>query len=245
MATVMSSKSMPELESFFRNLQTQTLTIISLLFTIISVLLYGFGFQNLENSWYFIVATGLWITAGLTWLIRRHNFFLASILLVLGSLAAIYIPINLGAVQFASILFAIPAGLAMLTLDIWGGGITAALISLFLLASPNKYLPISTELRWACTLELWSIVGMLWLALRPLLNLMGWTRDAYEESQVLLKQARETQANLRQALDDAANQQLIRLNKLAQDLRSSPRMSASLNSSSSLMSAMSCTHRLI
>jgi signal transduction histidine kinase/DNA-binding response OmpR family regulator len=216
-----TSKSASELESFFRSMQVQTLNMISVLLGAACVLLYSSGFQNQGQSWYLYLATGLLVIGLVAWLIRGRSFGLASALIVLGCLAAIYTGVYVGAIQTAAVLLVLPAGLATLTLDIWGGGLTAALTSLALLKLPPALLPLPDDLRWACTLEVWVTVGMIWLALRPLLRSVEWTWEAYDESQILLKQAREAQSRLQQALEDAAaaNQQLFRLNKLAQDLR--------------------------
>ncbi len=216
-----TTKSASELEAFFHSLQVQMLNMITLLLGVVCVLLYSSGIQNADQKWYSYLATGLLGVGVAAWLMRQRSFGLASALLVVGTLAGVYSGVRWGALQTTAVLLVVPAGLATLTLDIWGGGLTAALTSVALLKLPPALLPLSNDLRWACTLEIWAIVGMIWLALRPLLHSVEWTWEAYEASQGLLQQSRENQGRLQQALEDAAaaNQQLSRLNKLAQELR--------------------------
>src|SRR5271157_1547207 len=123
-----TSKSASELESFFRSMQVQTLNVITLLLAIFSVWLYSYGFQNLDNTWCFVLATGLLVILALDWVLRQRSFGLAAVWLVLGCLAAVYIPVYWGGIPAAAALLVLPAGLATLTMDIWGGGITGALV---------------------------------------------------------------------------------------------------------------------
>jgi signal transduction histidine kinase/CheY-like chemotaxis protein len=222
MATVsLSSKSAEELGSYIHELQTQTLNIIIAVLGLSCVILFSLGFQNPDNQWFFIDAFGLLVFLGMSYFLSKYHFGLASTWVIVACLFVIYITVSVGGVQTALVLLVIPAGLATLILNIWGGAVFAGISSLLLLILPFSFLPVSTEMRWACTAEIWAATGIIWLALRPLLRFVEWTWTAYEESQESLKLARDSQGHLKQALEDAfmANQQLARLNKLAQDLR--------------------------
>ena len=216
-----SLNSSAELETFYQDMQIRTLNLVILFLAGASALLYGLGLQHLDQAWYRVISLGLIITILLAWLARRVSFFLASALLVVGCLWAIYYGIGWGQTPGLVALLVIPAGLATLMLGGWVGIITAAIVSALLVGASPTWLPLSTSLRWAGIAEMWASVGLIWLALQPLLKSVEWTWDAYERSQDLLQQARQAQGQLHQALEDAAaaNQQLTRLNQLAQSLR--------------------------
>ncbi len=210
-----------ELDSYFQDLQAQTLRIIIIAMGIACIILLSLGFEESNNGWIF--GTGLGILGVLlaSWFLVQNNFSIVAIALIIASTAGIYSVAVCGGIHSAVVLIVLPAGLAMLMLNIWGGLTFAGLASFLILLAPNEFFPIPVELRWACAFEIWTTVGIIWLALRPLLHSVEWTWSAYEESRRLLEQARDAQAQLQQALGDAAsaNQQLVRLHKLSQDLR--------------------------
>jgi signal transduction histidine kinase/CheY-like chemotaxis protein len=126
-------------------------------------------------------------------------------------------------------LLAIPIGLASVLLGAgWGAGL-AALLTLALYSDAflgmssdalSELLP-AVELRAVTIGMAWATVGLLWIALRPLLTTVEWAWSHFEKSQVALEETRDTQVQLRQALEDlsSANVQLTRLNQLAHGLR--------------------------
>ena len=216
-----SINSTSALDSFFHDLQSQTLHMIIIALAVSSSLLIGFGFQMADNRWYFSVGLGLLVVLAVSWILVERAFGIVSVLLVLATTAAIYGIVAWGNIQTAVVLLVLPAGLATLTLNILGGLTYAGLASFLVWLIPAQWLPITVEMRWACIIEIWTTVGIIWLAIRPLLHSVKWTWSAYEESRKLLEESRDTQVRLHQALEDAsmANQQLARLHKLAQDLR--------------------------
>ncbi len=115
---------------------------------------------------------------------------------------------------------ALLAGLGAVLVSLWAGVGLAAAYTLLLMALP-PFRALSGEATSGAIVTLWGVVGLIWLAQRPLATALEWWRSGYETSRRLLEEARDAQLALRQALDDLAraNEQLMRMHRLAQGLR--------------------------
>jgi signal transduction histidine kinase/CheY-like chemotaxis protein len=69
----------------------------------------------------------------------------------------------------------------------------------------------------AALVQIWGIVGLIWLTSHSLVTAMLWFRTSYERSQTLLEQARDHRLEMSEMLKDLAeaNLQLSRLQRLA------------------------------
>jgi signal transduction histidine kinase/CheY-like chemotaxis protein len=157
----------------------------------------------------------------LSWFLRGRYFLAASIILVLSYLGIVWLVLVLGGFEYGIFLLIIPVGIATLTLGIATGVGFALTCSVLFFFPPLMTLAPDEMLRITCALCIWATVGMIWLTLRPLLTTVEWAWNGYEQSLALLDQSREFQSQLLQVLEDlkSANSQLIRLNRLANDLR--------------------------
>ncbi len=146
-----------------------------------------------------------------------------------GALASIVLTAVWGHMPAALCLLAIPVGLATVLLGTgWGAGLagllTAALYADAVLGTQvyaaSNLLPPG-DLRAVTIVLAWATVGLLWIALRPLLTAVEWAWSHFEKSQAALEETRDTQVQLKQALEDlsSANAQLTRLNQLAHGQR--------------------------
>jgi signal transduction histidine kinase/CheY-like chemotaxis protein len=159
--------------------------------------------------------------SALAWFLRARSFLAASIILVLAYLGIGWLVLAQAGLEYGVFLLIIPVGIATLTLGIAAGvGFTLVCSILFFLAPLTNFAP-DEMVRIICMICIWATVGMIWLTLRPLLTTVEWAWNGYEQSLVLLDQSREFQVQLLQVLEDlkSANTQLIRLNRLANDLR--------------------------
>jgi signal transduction histidine kinase/CheY-like chemotaxis protein len=70
-------------------------------------------------------------------------------------------------------------------------------------------------------IEIWTILGVMVLAYRPVHQVAGWAWNYFQQAQVLMEEAQEHRGKLEQTLADLAqaNLQMTRLNILAQGLR--------------------------
>ena len=107
-------------------------------------------------------------------------------------------------------LFFIPAGLVTMAFGGLPGSLTAAALTLLFTLAPGPFASAGPALRVMAILSIWSVVGLIWLTLRPLLSAVEWSWRAYWQSSKLLEQAREFQAQFQQAFEDLtqANLQL-------------------------------------
>lgn len=157
----------------------------------------------------------------LAWSLRRRSYLAATWLLIGTSLLLVLTLVAWGGAAVALALLALPVGLATAAISRTAGVVLGMACSLLLWWAPERLLPADGILRTVALLGLWGIVGLIWLTLEPLVTAMRWAWSGYESSQAALEQARGSQMQLKQALEDlrAANAQLTRLNQLAQAMR--------------------------
>lgn len=161
------------------------------------------------------------LSGALAWVIRRRSYALAGWLAVAGGLGALGILATDARTAWALALLALPVGLATLVISRPAGLLLAAGCSLAVWQAPPAVLPADSALRAVALLGVWGVFGLIWLTLRPLLTTIQWAWAGYESSQTALREARDTQVELKEALEDlaAANAQLARLNDFAQAMR--------------------------
>ncbi|MCS6844095.1 MAG: ATP-binding protein [Caldilineales bacterium] len=209
-----------ELDALLAEVRNNTigLGLIGLYLAGAAVLLAGPGIrepaQNLTLL--LLVAVG-----PLAWSLRHRSFSAAAWLLIGASLALVFAIVAWGGAPAALALLALPVGLTTAAISRTAGLGLGVACSLLLWWAPREWLPADGVLRTVALLGVWGIVGLIWLTLEPLVTAMRWAWSGYESSQAALEQARETQVQLKRALEDltAANAQLTRLNQLAQAMR--------------------------
>lgn len=116
----------------------------------------------------------------------------------------------------APCLLALPVGLAALLIDGQAGLLASLGASLALLAV-TRATPQIRPLAWGMGLALvWGMFGLIWLSLRPLHEALVWSWERYELARRQADQARDAQADLKQAVKDLAEAgvQTARLNQL-------------------------------
>ncbi len=210
-----------QMENEFVRLQRSTV-LFALLGVFVAVLMLG-SLTAYVKDFIWPVATALVLIAviALVWLSSRLSFSLAGVLLVLGIFIAIGMVLRLGGVTAVLGLLFIPVGLVTVNFGARFGTICAGICSLGLWFAPEQLIGSEPAVRLVSAIGIWAVVGMIWLTLRPLLEVAQWSWGAYQRSSQLLEQSRDFQVRLQQALEDLieANTQLTRLNTLANNLR--------------------------
>ncbi len=187
----------------------------------LALLLYLSTERDAE-AWRGVVpALALSLVVVAAWALHGRSHLGAAWALVLGCLAVDLLAVTVVGFASAICLLALPAGLATLLVGVPAGCVTAAVVSGLLLLAPGSLVPRDPALRAVAAIGAWTTVGLLWLSARPLLTTLEWSWSSYRESRILLDQARDAQAQLKQTLSDlaAANVQLTRLHRLADGLR--------------------------
>lgn len=103
-----------------------------------------------------------------------------------------------------------PSGLAM-------GGISTMSVVLF----PAWSAEIDSTLRAIVIVEIWLLLGLMWLAVKPLYGIIGWSWSNYKMNRSLVEEVRATNLRAQETIKDLdhANLQLTRLNKLTHSMR--------------------------
>jgi len=217
-----SSTWSADLSAMIEQLRSETirLALLTLGVAVLALLSYLPTYQGHPGR-LALIATLLLLLALATWRCERSNYRLAAGLLVGGTLTAIALMVVWIDLKPALYLAILPTGLATLLLTRKWGALTATTISLAILFAPQEALTISWVERVLATGVIWSVVGLVVLTVRPLVNTVEWAWAGYERSQQLLDEARNYQVQLHEALQDltTANTQLTRLNVQADGLR--------------------------
>ena len=117
----------------------------------------------------------------------------------------------------APCLLALPVALAALLIDRRAGLALAAAVSVVLaLGGRANVLAIAPESAAIVGVLIWAILALIGLALRPLDGALHWSWQSYDRARRQVEQARDTQADLKQAIKDLAEAsvQMARLNQL-------------------------------
>ncbi len=210
-----------EVEERFHQFQDDTILFSIGSIGAVALLILSIGPQFVSASTSTGIGLGLICLIIFTFLFRRRSFFFAILLLEIGCFAIVAsISYGLG-LHAAIFLLILPVGLVGLSLGIRPGIISATAATALLLLPIPLFQTVPVEERLITTVGIWGTSGMIWLALRPLLATIQWAWTSYEQSVSLLDQVREDRAQLHQTLQDLTNvnNQLSRLNQLAQNLR--------------------------
>ncbi len=210
-----------QMEFRVQQLQSETISLAIPFIFILGIVILA-DLQRFPDTLIALPAlAGILGLSALAWFLRARSFLTASIILVLSYIGMVWLVLAQGGFEYGIFLLIIPVGIATLTLGIAPGVGFALACSLLFLFPPLSNLAPDEMLRVISSLCIWATVGMIWLTLRPLLTTVEWAWNGYEQSLALLDQSREFQSQLLQVLEDlkSANAQLIRLNRLANDLR--------------------------
>jgi signal transduction histidine kinase/CheY-like chemotaxis protein len=209
-----------QMRSMLRQFQHETilLTLPGLYFAIVILIAASPQFSDPLHAALPILL--LFFLPPAVWGLRKANYLAAAWTLVFGCLALVLLLVTWSHLGPTIILLALPVGLAALFVSLAAGALVAAMCTVLVYAQAATLAP-DPVLRLTLALELWSIVGLIWLTQRPLLTTLQWSWWSWERSRDLLEQARDTQVQLKQTLADLAdaNVQLARLNDVAQELR--------------------------
>ncbi|NLG48992.1 MAG: hybrid sensor histidine kinase/response regulator, partial [Chloroflexi bacterium] len=168
-----------------------------------------------------LLGISLLLFAAGIWFLHRWNYAVAAWALVIGVLATVLIVICWNGVGVAVGLLVVPVALATVLLSRLAGVAAAGCCTLFVLLVPESLVFVPFQVCVVAIIAIWSIIGIILLALRPLLTTVQWAWSSYRQSQAMLEQARDYQGQLHQALDEltTTNMQLSRLNQHTQSLR--------------------------
>jgi signal transduction histidine kinase/DNA-binding response OmpR family regulator len=220
-ASAETSSWSSELRQVLRQLQEEALLFTLLgLFTIGAVLSI-LTIQQVDVDRGLGLALATFMGSAIVLLVRRFSYQAAAVALVIVSLLLNLLVILWAGLGWDIVLLALPASLATVMLGAPVGVGVAALCSAILLLVSEPSIQATWEMRTIALITMWGAVGMIWLALRPLLTSVQWAWSGYERNSILVEHMQDTQVQLKQTLEDLtkANVQQMRLNQLADGLR--------------------------
>ncbi len=125
--------------------------------------------------------------------------------------------------QIAVFLFLliIPVGLAFALGKVFGGVIAGLISSLSLFLFPLWFPFVESEIKWFVLIEIWILLGLMWLVIKPFQGVIGWSWSNYKMNHELTENMRSQNLHTQQVIKDLAdaNLQLTRLNAMAHSLR--------------------------
>jgi signal transduction histidine kinase/CheY-like chemotaxis protein len=184
------------------------------------VLLDSTKYQEGVNWRLFTAVSLIFLGIGLSSL-RSTSPGKAGWLLVASSFLATYLIMILSQLNLLVFLLVVPVGAASLTSGKHAGVAVALLSSIAILLTPERFIDLPMDLRWTAISVISLTAGMAWLMLNPLLATVEEAIISNKRSLDLLKKTRDAQEHLQRSLVELtnSNNQLIRLNQLAQNLR--------------------------
>ena len=163
----------------------------------------------------------LLLSPAVWFLLQKSHYLVAAGALVIGCFGVNLLLIVWSGLAEAVIFLALPVGLTAVLIGLPCSIAAAVGCTLFLLFGLNTSPQIEAVLRYVAVIHIWGTIWLVWLTSRPLLMARKWFEASYKQSREILKESRDYQFQLRQALDDLAKAylQLAQLNRLAQGLR--------------------------
>lgn len=216
-----SSTWQSELEEILQQLRSETVkfALVGLVIAAMAILQGNSFFSNVFLN--FAIMLALAGLAILSWLIQRYNPQAASWVIIIGTLGAIFLLAYQNSLGSILWLIFLPVGLTTLMMG-FGFGITIALgCTILFWLLPDSILAISPLIRMIAIIGIWGTVGMLWLALRPLLTVIQFAWNGYQDNHNLIEKMRDNQLKLQETLEDLtnANKQLTRMTQQAEAFR--------------------------
>jgi signal transduction histidine kinase/CheY-like chemotaxis protein len=166
-------------------------------------------------------ALGLSIMAGLAWYLDGVRPLVGRWFTVITLAAILYISQLWLDTPLTLMLAFLSVGLAAALISLPASAVVAAGQTIIIFYIYRVGGGISPSFLTFVMISIWCVFWLMVAVYTPVLNVARWSWDYFNSAKLLLEEARNRKAELEQALEDLANanQQLIRLNKLAQDLR--------------------------
>jgi len=179
--------------------------------------------QQTERARVMLFATLMWAVAAAIWKLdnwkpKTGRWFTVLAVMALSTPAWVWLGVA-GTLP----LMAIPVALSAILIDL-SAATSVAILSTALVVLMSQVLPgIGPAEMAGAGLAIWAALAMMRAVYAPVRELARWSWTHYQTAQASLEEARSRRAELEQVLDDLerANQQLVRLNLLAQGLRQS------------------------
>ena len=160
------------------------------------------------------------VAAIIAWQLDRRSGWASRWLVIALTIAAIALVDQHWQLPGFLALLAVPAALAAPLIGLPAMWATAAAESALLAFGVTAGLA-AVDAAFTALIAIWAIVGVMYAVFGPVQRMTYWTWGYVQQVQGQLEDARDRKVRLEQALDDLvhANQQLIRLNSVAQGLR--------------------------
>lgn len=177
------------------------------------------GALELQAALFFIL---FYIILGITWLLINQVILWGKWFIIIAFTGMVFLGHRWWGIPEVLTLMVVPPVLAAVLISLPATFLTALGESLLLLVWPNfASSPISLVTLAMVLVTMWTMVGLMVAAYYPVHQLAQWSWSYFQQAQILLEEARDHKVELQQVLGDLthANQQLTRMNKLAQGLR--------------------------
>lgn len=177
------------------------------------------GALELQAALFFIL---FYIILGITWLLINQVILWGKWFIIIAFTGMVFWGHRWWGIPEVLTLMVVPPVLAAVLISLPATFLTALGESLLLLVWPNfASSPISLVTLAMVLVTMWTMVGLMVAAYYPVHQLAQWSWSYFQQAQILLEEARDHKVELQQVLGDLthANQQLTRMNKLAQGLR--------------------------
>lgn len=154
--------------------------------------------------------------SAIAWLLDRWKTSIGRWFLVTGLVLLVWFITSWFDAPAALVVMAIPTALAASLIGTAASTATAAGVSLLLVLLPREAVAQADTIEMGLALgAMWAMVGVMYIAYRPVRELALWSGDYLERAQSVLKEVRDHQGEFNQVLDDLAfaNRQLTLANE--------------------------------
>lgn len=163
----------------------------------------------------------LFLLAFLGWFASRKGVSYSVWVLSAGCFFIIWLLVLWTQIEAFLCLLIVPIGLPIMLGRLTSGVIVNVFSSLCLFLLPMRFPFISGDMQWLVLMEIWLFTGLMWLSVKPLQGIIGWSWSNYKMNRNLVEEVRSQSLHTQEIIKDLAdaNLQLTRINDLALSLR--------------------------
>lgn len=163
----------------------------------------------------------LFLLALLGWFANKRGLFYSIWVLSAGCFFIVWLIVLWTQIEAFLCLLIIPVGLPIMLGRLMSGVAVSVISSLSLFLLPARFPFINSDMQWLVLMEIWLLIGLMYLSVKPLQGIIGWSWSNYKMNHNLVEEVRSQSLRTQGIIKDLAdaNLQLTRLNDMTLSLR--------------------------
>lgn len=163
----------------------------------------------------------LFLLAFWGWFASKRGLLYSMWVLSLGTFFIVWLLVLWTGIEAFLCLLFIPVGLPIMLGRLMSALAVSVISSLSIFLFPLRFPFVNSDMQWLVLVEIWLLIGLMWLSVKPLQGIIHWSWSNYKMNHELVEEVRSQNLRTQGIIKDLAdaNLQLTRLNDMALSLR--------------------------